>query len=278
VGWEASDSPQDLTTRARRAAEDGVERLLVAGGDGSQHLAVQGLVGSETALAPLPLGSGDDLAASLGVPFGLDGAFDFLLTAPLGAIDVIRCSRATAEHDSAESRDESVRFAAGVASVGFDAAVSRTANRMRRVPRSLLYPAAALATLARYRMPQLDVRWEGGGWSGKGLFVAVANTPRYGGGMRVAPAARPDDGWLDVVVVEAVARVTVLRLFPRIYSGRHVTHRKVRVVRGRRVEVAADRPLLAQGDGELLGPPSNSWRFDVSPAALRVVAVLRRRT
>lgn len=280
VSWEATDSPADLTARAARAVAEGVERLLVAGGDGSQHLAVQGVIETETALAPLPLGSGDDLAASLGVPPSLEEAFAFLLQAPTGAIDAIRCADRTDFDALFEARREAGRarhgtprptFAAGVASVGFDAAVSATANRMRRAPRSLLYPLAALRTLAGFRMPRFSLRWDTGGWSGPGLFVAVANTPRYGGGMRVAPEARPDDGMLDLVVVERVSRATVLRLFPRIYSGRHVGHPKVHVLRSRSVDLVADRPLPAQGDGEALGAPSTRWSFEVVPLALRVV-------
>lgn len=280
VTWEISESAADPTARAARAAADGVERLLVAGGGGSQHLAVQGAIETETALAPLPLGSGDDLAASLGVPRCLEEAFTFLLQAPTGAIDAIRCSDRTDFDALFEARREAGRgrpvtprpaFVAGVASVGFDAAVSVTASRMRRVPRSLLYRLAALRTLAGFHAPRLSLRWDTGGWSGTGLFLAVANTPRYGGGMRVAPEARPDDGVLDLVEVERVSRVTVLRLFPRIYSGRHVEHPKVHVLRSRCVEVVADRPLPAQGDGEALGAPSARWSFEVVPASLRVV-------
>ncbi len=281
VPWEGTDSAQDLIARARQAASAGVARLLVAGGDGSQHLAVQGLAGTGTALAPLPLGSGDDLAASLGVPIPLAEAFAHLLVAPVGSIDLIRCSEATGfdrfiepPREAGRSRylaRSAVRFSAGVASVGFDAAVSVTANRMRRVPRSLLYRVAALRTLARFRTPHLSLRWDTGGWCGAGLFVAVANTARYGGGMRVAPDACPDDGVLDIVVVEAVSKVTVLRLFPRIYSGRHVEHPKVHVIRSRSVDVVADRPLPAQGDGEALAAPSTRWSFEIVPAGLRVV-------
>lgn len=281
VGWEISESAADLTARARRGAAEGVERLLVAGGDGSQHLAVQGLIETDTALAPLPLGSGDDLAASLGVPAALEEAFAFLLDSAIGSIDAIRCSNATcfdalfesrleADHggDAAPRRD---RCAAGVASVGFDAAVSVAANRMRWVPRPVLYPLAALRTLAGFRMPRLALRWDTGGWSGPALFLAVANTARYGGGMRVAPDARPDDGVLDVVVVERVSRATVLRLLPRIYTGRHVEHPRVHVIRSRSIDVVADRPLPAQGDGEAMGPPSTRWSFAVLPRGLRVV-------
>lgn len=284
VPWEATESPADLTARAARAAAEGVERLLVAGGDGSQHLAVQGLIETGTALAPLPLGSGDDLAVSLGVPPSLEKAFAFLLQAPTGAIDAIRCADRTdfdalfdAPREAGRARHVTPRptFAAGVASVGFDAAVSVTAHRMRRVPRSLLYRLAALRTLVGFRAPRLSLRWDAGGWSGAGLFLAVANTPLYGGGMRVAPDARPDDGVLDLIVVERVSRATVLRLFPRIYSGRHVEHPKVHVLRSRSVDLVADRPLPAQGDGEALGDPSARWSFEIVPASLRVV---RRRT
>ncbi len=287
----------DLVAEARRAAASGVERLLVVGGDGTMHHAAQGLAGSGTALGVVPLGSGNDLAGALGVPHGLDEAVRWAATGPVRRIDLLQVAGA---------------YAVGYVGVGFDAEVAqrvaeqsaaalgaRRAGRAtegapsddwspaRRLSRlmalrglgarlrgPLVYPWAVVQTLARFRPPVLRVAWHGGEFEGPAMFAVLANLPRFGGGMQIAPAARIDDGLLDVVVVRAIARRTLLTVFPKVYSGRHVGHPAVVLGRAARAEITADRPLTMFGGGEPLlelaaGRPV---AVEVLPAGLAVVA------
>jgi len=248
----------DLEAAGRRAAADGVDRLLVAGGDGTLHHALQGLAHHGCALAILPLGSGNDLAAALGIPRDLAAAFELALTGAARPIDLGRVAG---------------RFFAGVAGVGFDSEVNRYANRIRRLRGPLIYPWAVVRTLRSFGAPTMRIEHDSGRFEGRAMFAAVANSGRYGGGMRIAPAARLDDGWLDLVIVREIPRRALLRVFPRVFRGGHVTHPAVELVRTRRLSVELDRRLTAYGDGEpLVEIGTEPVAFEVAPAALRVVA------
>ncbi|MCA5894747.1 diacylglycerol kinase [Isoptericola sp. NEAU-Y5] len=190
-----------------------------------------------------------------------------------------------------------VRWVAGAVSVGLDAAVNARANTMLRPRGSARYTIAALHELAGYRAWSYRLTFEelapapsgtGGGtqpgtdhsghgaalrlrpgaggtatWSGRAALVTAANGPRLGGGIRVVPTARVDDGYLDVLVATDLSRAGAAVLFPSMFAGAHTRHRKVHVVRCRAVTIepgpdawAAGEPALpaAHGDGERLGP------------------------
>lgn len=254
-----SRSAEDLTALARRAAEDGVERLLVAGGDGTVHYTVQGLAGSDCALAILPLGSGNDVAAALGMPAELPAAVTAAAEGPIRRVDLARVDG---------------RFYAGVAGVGFDSAANETANRIRtrRVPGSALYLYAVLHTLLTFRAPRYEILYHRGRFSGQALMVVLANGPRFGGGMRIAPRARMEDGLLDLVIVRAVPRSTFLAVFPKVYRGAHLGHPAVITARTPWAQVRLDRSMRLYGDGEPMMPvPEDGVRFEVVPRHLAVV-------
>lgn len=257
VTVEISESREHLAALARQAVAEGIERLIVAGGDGTQHLALQALPGSATALAVLPLGSGNDLAAALGMPRELEAAFAAALTGTITRIDVGRLAG---------------EYFAGVAGLGFDSEVARHAQGVRLLRGKAIYVYSVLRALGSFRPPLLTLRSDGGDYQGPAMLVAFGNIHRYGGGVAIAPDARPDDGLLDVVIVGAVSKPELLRVFPRAYRGAHVPHPKITIFRARHIEVALDRPLAVYGDGEAMaevGPAGAT--VELVPRALAVV-------
>lgn len=248
----------DLERQARKAAEDGVERLLVAGGDGTMHQAIQGLAGTPCALGAIPLGSGNDLAATLGAPRDLETAVRHALAGPLQWMDLIRAGES---------------FSASYFGLGFDSEVTRVANRVKRLRGPLLYPYAVIRTLATFEPPFLTITHDEGTFEGRVMFATVANIPRFGGGMRIAPMADLDDGLLDLVIVKATPKLTLLTVFPKVYGGRHVGHPAVTFARTRRVEITADRELEIYGGGEPVRPVAagETAAMEVVPGGLRVV-------
>ena len=256
---EETDGADDLRERAARAAAEGCERLLVAGGDGTWHHAARGLAGSGTALAPLPAGTGNDLARVLGYPLrDPASAFRAALDGELARIDL---------------GEVEGRIFCGVAGAGLDGAVADRARR--RAPRlrgPAVYVWATLATLAGYRTPRAVLDADGERIEGEVFLVAFANTPSFGGGMRIAPAADPADGRLDLVLVRRIAKLRLLLLFPRVYLGRHLRHPAVTHRRAAAVRLAFDRPQKVAGDGEDLGEAGpGGVRIGVRPRALAVV-------
>lgn len=251
-------SPTAVADEARRAADDGCRRLVVAGGDGTVHWAVQGLAGSPCALAVVPCGSGNDVAGALGVPHDPRAAFELALSGEERAIDLGRGAG---------------RWFVTVAGVGIDGAVVERVERGYGPLRGrAVYPAAVLHTLFAFRPPGLRIEHDGGRVEGRLVLAAAGNFARFGGGMRVAPDALPDDGLFDLVTIDALAALRLALLFPQIYSGRHVTHPCVRVFRTSRVAIASDREMRLQADGEILGRVGEEpVDLAIVPGALRVV-------
>ncbi len=249
----------DLLAQARGAVAAGAERLLVAGGDGTLHYGIQAVAERECALGMLPLGSGNDLAASFGVPSELGAALDLALDGPVRRIDAVRFGD---------------RVFGGVAGVGFDSLVNKFANEeVKRLRGSLIYVYATLRVLAGFQPLRLRLRHDGGELDERAMFAAFANTRRYGGGMYIAPNARPDDGQIDVIVVRAISKLALLRVFPKVFAGKHLGHPALSELRTRRAEVALDRTIVAYGDGEPLVPVGETpVAVEAMPGALRVVA------
>jgi diacylglycerol kinase (ATP) len=250
---------EELRQCVRRAVLEGRTRILIAGGDGTQHLAIQELAGSGCALGIVPIGSGNDLARALGLPRDVPAAVRHALAATPRTIDL---------------GEVAGRRFAGAASFGLDAEVARRARERAGAGRGRwIYPWIALRALATFRPPEVRVDHDGGRFTGPVLLVAVANSPCYGGGMRIAPGATLDDGWLDLVLVRAMPRLRALALLPGLYRGRHVRHPAVQIVRVRRATITCAQSLPIFGDGEPLGEAGpRGITIGVAPGALRVLA------
>jgi diacylglycerol kinase (ATP) len=259
AGLVVSKSGPYVAVQARRAADEGVARLIVAGGDGTMHQAAQGLAGGACALGVVPLGTGNDLAGTLGVPAALDAAVERALAGSVRRLDLLRIGETV-----------SVSYAG----VGFDSEVTRFANQVRRLRGPLVYVYAVLHTLATFKPPYLRVDHDGGSFAGRAMFAVAANLPRFGGGMRIAPEARPDDGWLDLVIVRELSRLRLLAVFPKVYRGTHVRHPAIEIVRTRRAAITVDREMTLYGGGEPIAthPANRPFEVELLPAALPVIA------
>lgn len=260
---ELSEDGPDLTARARRAVASGVRRLIVVGGDGTVHLAIQALAETRCEMAVIPVGRGDDFAMSLGVPRDPGAALDLALEGIVRSIDLVRVERSAGP-----------MWGGLYVSLGFDSAVTRTANAQPRwVPSRATYVLAALRTLAGFQAPRVRLEHDGGVYEGRAMLVTACNAPLYGGGMRIAPDARMDDGQLDIVAVERVSKLELLRVFPRVFGGRHVGHPAVSIFRSSKARVTFDPPVLLGSDGEIEGEVGGDpVDISVVPRALCAVA------
>ncbi|HXE75275.1 MAG TPA: diacylglycerol kinase family protein [Candidatus Xenobia bacterium] len=255
--YESQDAA-DLRRQAESAARAGYERVLVAGGDGSAHAAVNALRGTQAALGVIPLGHGNDLARALGVPLNPLAAVQFLLKAPVVSIDLARVG--------------DIVYAC-VAGVGLDAATNRRANAWSgQLTGHTRYFLTALYTLASYWAIRVEMTSDTESFSGEVMWVAVANAPNYGGGLRIAPRARLDDGRLDVCIIERISTPVLLRLYPSILRGTHNQSPHVRSFRASRVRLQAPEGAELYGDGEFLA--RLPLEITVEPAALRVLGRL----
>jgi diacylglycerol kinase (ATP) len=253
VGRSAAES----VALTRAAVADGVAAVVAVGGDGLVHWAVQALAATGVPLAVVPAGTGNDFATVLGGPRSLAGLAAAVaagrsteIDAGLAAPDGVPASAVT-DPATADPAGVAERWWTGVLCAGFDSAVNERANRMRwpRGPRR--YDLAVFAELYALRPRHLVLTVDGDRQEHEVTLVAVGNGPQYGGGMRICPDARMDDGLFDVTVVGPLGRAELVRLKPRLRTGRHVEHRSVQVIRGR--EVRLESPdAVAYADGERL--------------------------
>jgi diacylglycerol kinase (ATP) len=258
-----TDAPGHARELARAAAEQGYERVIAVGGDGTAGEVASGLAHSQTALGLIPVGTGNDTARSLGIPSDPLAAARLAAHGPIRPIDL----------GQIQTAQQTTHFV-NVAGFGFDAEVAWHVNRMawlKAIGGTAPYLGGVLQTLWQYRAPRMRISIDNQPLPERGVFlIAVANFPSYGGGMLICPPAQPDDGLFDVCVVTDLSRPQVLRLVPKLYSGRHVGHPAVELLRCRELSAAADRRVRCQADGELVG--DLPVRFSLLPAALRCVA------
>ncbi|MEU1733246.1 diacylglycerol kinase family protein [Streptosporangium sp. NPDC020145] len=250
------ESAADALARARTVVAAGASALVAFGGDGLVHLAVQAVAETGVPLGIIPAGTGNDIATALGVPRGgLLEAADAVLRGGSRTVDAVRTG--------------SGEWFAGVLACGFDSRVNERANRISGPPGMARYLLALAAELGSYR--PIPFRMILDGPSGtetierRAMLVAVGNTSSYGAGMRVCPGAVPDDGLLDVTIIDAVPVGRFLRAFPRVYRGSHITHPFVTTRRVRGITLEAP-DVVAYADGERLGPLPLSC--EVVPGAL----------
>jgi diacylglycerol kinase (ATP) len=258
-----TNAPGDATDIVRALPNDG--SVVAVGGDGTVHEVIASLNGSRRTFGVVPLGSGDDFARGLGLHLGgIDQAVKVLAAGATRLIDAAEVSL---------PGQPSSLYACGFGT-GFDAQVARKAAHdtpkfLRGLPR---YLWAVFAQLSGLTLHDLKVTADGKVvHDGPALLAAAMTMPSYGGGLKIAPHARPDDGLLDLVIGGRFSKAGALAVLPRVAFGTHLGHPQVRVHRVREASFEWAQAMPAQTDGELLGP-SLHYSVRVLPAALRVIA------
>jgi diacylglycerol kinase (ATP) len=254
-------SLSELRERVCQAPQQGYSTVVALGGDGTFHEILNAAQGLEILLGLIPAGGGNDIARALGIPLDPLEAARRLLRARIRRMDAVRLSAA----------DGRVSLFAGAGGAGLDAEAARLANtRFRRVPGVARYVAAAVAAFREIRPMHVTIEADGTVETVTALLVAVANSPSYGNGVRIAPAASPFDGWMDVAIIAPLRWSQLLDgLLLALRSG-DIRWPEMRRLRARRMRLSADRPVIFHGDGEVLG--ETPVELEILPGALRVLA------
>lgn len=250
-----ASSAEASLSAARSVVEAGADRLVVVGGDGVVHLAIQAVAETETVLGIVPQGTGNDFARALGIPESVDEAIDRAL-APATAVDAMHTTHG---------------WVASVATLGFSGDVTDRANHLRWPKGAQRYTVATLLQLPRLRSVAATVVIDGERIAARTTMLSVGNTSYFGGGMEICPAASPTDGLLQTVVIGDVSRRVFARVFPRVFGGSHVNHPQVATYSSERVTIEGPSDVDLWADGERMGPLPVECRC--VPAALRVAGV-----
>lgn len=246
--------------RARAAIAAGaIDALVVAGGDGMTHLGANLCAGTGLPLGIVAAGTGNDIARELGLPVGdAAKAVERIRHGGTRQIDAVRLITPMGE----------ARWFVGVLAAGFDAVVNERANGWRWPKGQARYALAVLRELPVFRPVRYAITIDDTRVERDAMLVTLANGPAYGGGMRVVPGARFDDGLLDLLVLHRLSLPEFLRVFPKVFSGGHVDHPAVEIVRGRRVRLEATG-IVSYADGERFEPLP--VECEVVPGALTIL-------
>ncbi len=268
--WIGTDYPGHACELAAAAAEAGYETVVALGGDGTVHEVVNGLMqadpGRRPRLGVVPLGSGNDFSAGIGVP-----------PDPAAAVRRIFKGGQVKSVDIGRVRDASGRteYWCNVLGIGFDAAINIQSRNIPWLHGFWMYLAAILRTIIlKFERPLLDIDMDGEKISGRYLMLTIGNGAREGGGFRFAPDARMDDGRLDYLLIDSISRLNMLRLLPEVMRGTHGRFPAVHLGRFQNLRLRADRALPIQADGEMFAPYAADVRevtVEVMPEALKVI-------
>ena len=221
------------------------DSLLVMGGDGMMHLGLNACGETDVPLGLIPAGSGNDFCQGVGVPVNTAAAVQVIVDGHIGRIDLMELTGHLA--GGAERR-----LAGSILSTGFDARVNDHVNHMTWTIGRPSYTWAALAELHSFEPVPYRLLIDGVPRNQTAMFICVGNAGYIGGGMQGLPRADVTDGMLDLMVVNPVSRVTLLRLLPRMFSGAYVKDPAIEQLRAKEVVVDGDG-LLPMADGEYMG-------------------------
>lgn len=253
---EFTGGPLEAIEITRSALKSGTELVIGVGGDGTLNEIGNGFfedrrpINPEAALGIVPSGTGCDFARSLSIPMNLKGALRVIAEGPAAPIDVGKVTYRTRA-----GRDEE-RYFLNIADFGVGGEVVAKVNRNRMERRASSYVKCLVTTMMRYRNKRLHVRVDGRAFpADEYLIGAVANGRIFGKGMKVAPQARLDDGLFDLVLVKGMKFLEFCRHGWKLINGSHLSHPKISLIRGRRVEAVSEdpEPVLLELDGEQLG-------------------------
>lgn len=260
--------PRHATELAAAAAAEGYDLVAAAGGDGTVHEVINGLVQGDHSPLPLgiiPIGSGNDLAFGLGFHEEAEEAVQRIFSGTPQPLDLGRIT---------DDRGKTEVFANNLG-IGFDAIVVMRTETITRLHGFPMYFAAVLQTiLFYYQIPYLEITFDGDSVNQRSLFLYGGLGPRGGGGFLLTPDAKWDDDLIDTCLVNPIGRLTMLKMLSSAMKGTHVTSGHVTMRQNREIRVKSSSPMPIHLDGEMFAYPRDNVRevtITSLPAALRVM-------
>jgi len=238
---------------ARQAVVDGYDIVAAVGGDGTVNEIARGLIGSDTALAVIPAGSGNGFARHFNIPLSRQKAVKRLLNPEYFQMDV------------GEINGQMFLITCGA---GMDGNISKLFNASPR--RGLLsYFSAVIRSLLGYKLPIVKIVLEENVIEVEPIFITAANLSQYGGGVRIAPGADPFDGYLDLCIVKRMSPLLVLYHWPKIFTGRIRRIPATTIIKVKDVTIHTEFSEPVHYDGESM-EPVNKLKVKIKPKALKI--------
>lgn len=267
--WTGTVYPTHATELAIQAADSGYETVIAAGGDGTVHEVVNGLmqvpIGIRPRLGVIPLGSGNDFSHLAGISKDPVQAARQALTGVPHRVDIGVMSDARGR---TEYWDNTI-------GIGFDTTVTIRSRRIPVVRGFLIYLIAVMQTIIlNHEAPRLKITTDLESFQKEILMLVLCNGRREGGGFMVAPKAHPDDGKFDYIYIEKISRLMMLRLLPEVMKGTHERFKPVTMGEFHTAIVESDRPMYIHADGEIFagfGVDVRQLSAEIIPGAVEVL-------
>jgi len=255
---------------AERAARDGCEVVITAGGDGTANESINGLMRAradgfdQTALGILSIGTGNDFAASLGIPVDPREAVEAILRGNRRRVDIglmVGCDFPNG------------RFFGNCVGIGFDAAGTIQSRKITWAGGMLAYLIAVVQTIFwYYKAPTLQIEIEGETITQPSLLVSIMNGRRIGGGFWVAPEGLPDDGVFDLCIAQEVSRARMFTFIPHFIKGTQATQPEIKMRKSKNVKVSAIKGSMpVHMDGEIVGEACKELTVEILPGQLEII-------
>lgn len=255
---------------AKEGVESGFRKIITIGGDGTLNEVVNGVflnttcATTDVSVAMIPVGTGNDW----GRMFGITNDYE-------NAIRIISASRHM-KHDVGvitfyNGAEKNKRYFINIAGLGFESMVVRRTNIQKDKGRSgkAIYFLNLLLSLLSYHNTRAEVTIDGEKGNFNIFSMNIGNGRFCGGGMRQTPFAKPDDGILDVTIINGIGKIEIIRNLKILYNGRILTHPKIEGYKCRDLKVRSDSKIYAEADGETLG--HTPLEFSIIPASINVI-------
>ena len=214
------------------------EKVVAIGGDGLVNLCLQEVAEQNIGLSVIPAGTGNDFARAVGsYRKSVNEIFNVVRSQDPASMDLGLVTGAFGK-----------RWYVQVLSTGFDALVNNLANTINWPRGQMKYTLATLLTLARFKPIPYELIVDDKHFKQDFMLLSVANGETYGGGMRICPDASNSDGIFDILLVHPVSKIVLLSIFPKVFTGKHVPHPKIDIIRGKKVQLSADASAFADGE------------------------------
>lgn len=250
----STKSPGEAVELARQAAKT-FNTVVAVGGDGTVNEVINGLMGTDAVLGVIPAGTGNDLARTLNIPFDLDKAVSVLEAGRPEAIDI--------------GKDIDGYFC-DILGIGFPSDVMHNANTSTNIFRgSTAIKASIIQTINKLQPYTVHIETDDDSFSPTVMGVFILNNRYTGGGVQIAPDAKYNDGLLDVVIMHEMGKLEILGVLPKAYSGKHVGHPSIQILRTKKIRITAPTPMRKDFDGNIYG--TTPVDTEVLPRALNVL-------
>ena len=266
--WSGTVYPTHAIDLAREAAEEGYELVIAAGGDGTAHEVINGLmqvpIERRSRLGVVPLGSGNDFSYAIGMDKNPIKALRQIFTGQSHRIDIGKI----------EDNLGRCEYCDNTIGIGFDATVTIRTHTLPVVRGFLMYFTAVMQTIIlNHEAPRLKIATDSETWDEETLMLVLCNGAREGGGFLIAPEAKVDDGLFHYAAVRKVSRPMMLRLVPEFMNGTHGKFEQIRMGGLRQLSLQSDAPLRIHIDGEIFagfGGNIRELKFEIIPEALEI--------